>query len=368
MYAPDGTFKRPAKSGKATRDNRDNSSLVNSPYASGNRPAPDFMDLHSIEAVVQNFEPPAHATERVRGHSIAGNLRDHIITFAYGREWVLSAPTRLTTDSRERLIVADPQRAAVHVLEPKGRNSFRIAGGPKLRLHTPASVAVDRNDNIYVADSERGVVLVFTPEGYYLRTIGQFSGESMFESPTAIAIDRQLGHLYVIDAPMHELFILDLSGRLLTRVGGPRDKSGKVHFDNPVDVAVNADKVVVLDAGTRMQVLGLYGDPLGSFPVPNLSGHTRVVKNGLALDSGGNIYLTNPLDSTVEILSPAGRILGILGHPGSDAAGFNAPFGIHVDGAGRIFVADTANRRVQIFQFNNPQLTSAGPAPAIGNN
>jgi DNA-binding beta-propeller fold protein YncE len=326
------------------------------------------MDLHSIEDVVQNFEPPAHATERVRGHSIAGNLRDDIVTFAYGREWVLSAPTRLTTDSRERLIIADSRRAAVHVLEPKGKNSFRIAGGPQLRLHTPSSVAVDKDDNIYVADSDRGVVLVFNPEGYYLRTIGQFSGESMFEAPAAIAIDRRLGRLYVIDAPMHELFILDLSGRLLARVGGPRDKSGKVHFDNPVDVAVGADKVVVLDAGTRIHVLGLHGDPLTSFPVPNLSGHARIVKNGVALDSAGNIYLTNPQDSTVEILSNGGRLLGILGHPGSDDGGFNAPSGIYVDRDDRIFVADTANRRVQLFQFNNPQLSSVKPVPAIGNN
>lgn len=324
------------------------------------------MDLHSIEYVVQNFEPPAHATERVKGHSIAGNLRDSIVTFAYGREWVLASPTRVTTDSRERVIIADPNRAAVHVLEPKGKNSFRIAGGPQLRLRAPASVAVDKDDRIYVADSERGVVLVFNPEGYYLRTIGQYSGESMFQAPSAIAIDRQLGHLYVIDAPMREVLILDLSGRLLTRVGGPRDKSGKVRFDNPVDVAVCAGKLVVLDGGSRIHVLGLYGEPLTSFPVPNLNEGRQVMKNGLALDSVGNIYLTNPLDSTVEILSPDGGLLGVLGHPGTDDVGFNRPVGVWVDRQDRLFVADTANRRVQMFQTNPSQLSSAIPAPAVG--
>jgi DNA-binding beta-propeller fold protein YncE len=190
----------------------------------------------------------------------------------------------------------------------------------------------------------------------------------MFQAPTAIAIDRQLGHLYVIDAPMREVFILDLSGRLLKRVGGPRDKSGKVRFENPVDVAIGDGKIVVLDGGSRIQVLGIYGEPLTSFPVPNLNGGRHVMKNGLALDSVGNIYLTNPLDSTVEILSPDGSLLGVLGHPGSDDGGFDRPFGIWVDRQDRLFVADTANRRVQIFQVNNPELSSAKPPTGVGDN
>ncbi len=366
IYSPDGTFKKASSRAFHTRNQYAQS--LNSSYASGTRPAPEFMDLHSIEHVVQNFEPPAHATEQLKSHSIAGNLRDGIVTFAYGREWVLMSPTRVTTDSRERLIIADPSRGAVHVLEPKAKNSFRIAAGPKLRLHSPAGVAVDNNDNIYVADSDRGTVLVFNPDGYYLRTIGQFSGESMFQAPDAIAIDRTFGHLYVIDKPMSELFILDLSGRLLRRVGGPRDKSEKLRFERPVDVAVGTDRIVVLDAGSRIHVLGLYGEPIASFPVPNPNGDRSVVKNGVALDSAGNIYLTNPLDSTVEILAPDGRFLGVLGHPGADKEGFSTPSGIWIDAADRMYVADTANRRVQLFQLNNSQTGSAQTDSPTGEN
>ncbi len=364
-YVPDGTFKSPSKAGRGNHRRTQYSRWMNSPYASGTRPAPDFMDLHSIEYVVQNFEPPAHATERVKGHSIAGNLRDNIVTFAYGREWVLKSPTRVTTDSHERLIIADPDRNAVHVLEPKGKNSFRIAGGPKLRLRSPASVAVDNEDNIYVGDSDQGLVLVFNPEGHYLRTIGQFSGESLFQSPGAIAIDRQRGRLYVIDVPMREVFILDLSGRLLGRIGGPRDKTGTVHFENPIDVAFTADRIVVLDAGSRIQILGINGEPLASVSVPNLTGSRHVKKNGLGLDSVGNMYLSNPLDSTVEILAPDGRLLGVLGHPGFDEEGFNGPSGIWIDTTDRMYVADTANRRIQIYQLNKPQLSSVGTGSTV---
>ncbi len=367
-YAPDGTFKRAPKGGKSLRGKNAGFRPVNSPYAANVRPAPEFMDLHSIEHVVQNYEPPAHATEQVKGHSFAGNLRDNIVTLAYGREWVLMSPTRVTTDSRQRLIIADPEKVAVHVLEPKAKGSFRIAGGPRLRLRAPSSVAVDKDDNIYVGDLNRGVVLVFNPEGNYLRTIGQFAGESMFQAPAAIAIDRRIGRLYVLDKPMRELFVLDLSGRLIDRIGGPRDKSGQVRFEDPTHVAAGTDRIVVLDAGARIRVLRSNGTPLATFPVPNPSGAHEVYKNGLALDSAGNIYLSNPIDSTVEVLTPDGQLLGTLGHPGADDDCFSGPSGLWIDASDRMYVADTANRRVQTFQLNSSQQLAPARPVSVGGN
>jgi DNA-binding beta-propeller fold protein YncE len=346
LYAPDGTFKKPPRiSGR-----HGNGTQFNSPYAANFRPAPAFMDLHSIEDVVENYEPPGHATVRLKAHSFFGNLRDDVVTFAYGREWVLMSPTMVTTDSHHRLIIADPQQASVHVLEPKARNSFRIAGGAKLRLRAPASVAVDADDNIYVADHEKGVVLVFNPQGNYVRTIGEFGGESMFEDPQSIAIDRGLKRIYVLDAPMHELFVLDLSGRLLKRIGGPREQSG-IRFINPVQMALGTDRIAILDdAGARIQVLNVNGELIDSFPVPRLSESRGVNNSAIALDSAGNIYVIDSKDALIAVLSPHGPLLGTFGQPGVENGNFGKPTGIWIDPEGSIYVADTANRRVQLFR------------------
>lgn len=346
LYAPDGTFKKPPRiAGHHWNGNR-----FNSPYASNSRPAPAFMDLHSIEDVIENYEPPAHATMRLKAHTALGNLRDDLVTFAYGREWVLMSPTIVTTDSRHRLIIADPQQASVHVLEPKARNSFRIAGGPKLRLRAPSSVAVDADDNIYVCDREKGVVLVFDPEGTYVRTIGEYAGESMFQDPQSIAIDRKQKLIYVLDVPMRELFVLDLSGRLIRRVGGPREQS-KIRFINPVQMALGSDRIVILDdAGARIQILNARCDLIDSFAVPRLSDSREVYNNAIALDSAANVYVSNSKDALIEVLSPRGQLIGTFGQPGAEDGNFSQPSGIWIDTEGSIYIADTANRRVQLFR------------------
>src|SRR5512146_3306041 len=82
LYAPDGTFR---KARRTLGRNSGASPGFISPYASNKRPAPEFMDLHSIEDVVENFEPPGHASRRLRAHTFFGNLRDDLVTLAYGR-------------------------------------------------------------------------------------------------------------------------------------------------------------------------------------------------------------------------------------------------------------------------------------------
>lgn len=353
MYAPDGIFWTAAKSARAPHGDNGSGGGFTSPYASSVRPVPDYMNLHSIEDIVFNFEPPARTVQRIKTHSWLGTLRDGIVTFAYGREWILVSPTSVTTDSRLRVIIADPHQNSVHVLEPKARNSFRIAGGPHMRLREPTSVAVDAEDNIYVGDRVRGVILVFSPQGVYLRSLGELAGESLFQDPTSIAIDRKKGRLYVLDSPMRELIVLDLEGHVLKRVGGRRKVANGVEFENPSQIALGTDKVAVLDSwGSRVLVLNTDCQLVNSITVRKPGRPQEGRQTGLAVDSAGNLYVSNPVTSTVDFFGADGRPLGILGHAGGSFDGFSNPGGIWIDSSNRMFVADTSHRRVQMFQVN----------------
>ncbi len=337
-YLPDGTYR------KATKSNQD------LPSYSSSKSVPNFVERPTVGRVVQDFVPPGHATKRVKSHSLLANLRDSIIRFAYGKEQVLLAPTHVTTDSQQRLIICDPGTTAIHVLEPTGMNSFRIVGGQGRRLLAPASVAVDAADNIYVADTSRGLVLVYDRFGRFLRVIGSYSGESMFDKPTALAIDQKTGRMYVLDPPVNQLVVLDLNGNLMKRVGGDRDK-GRIQFDRPTEIAVDGNRIAVLDsAGSRIQTFDLDCNPLGSFPLRNQTVPYKGYEVGLALDAAGNVYLSNVFGSTVRVYRPDGRLVAILGHPGADNYGFSAPSGLWVDSAARVYVADTNNSRVQVYQ------------------
>ena len=177
VYSADGKFRRLSSP----------TQLLSIPQPSL-RPSelPPSVQLRSVERIIEDFEPPTHAVKSAKGHSVLGTLRDSVAALAYGREKVLLAPTHVTTDSRHRLVLSDPDIPAVHVLDASGKDSFRIVGGSHHRLQTPNGIAVDAADNIYVADGRRGMILVYDPQGIFLRYIGNFNGEGMFGAPLAL--------------------------------------------------------------------------------------------------------------------------------------------------------------------------------------
>jgi len=75
-----------------------------------------------------------------------------------------------------------------------------------------------------------------------------FHGENMYERPTGIAIDRKAGRLYLADTPRNLVFILDLHGNVLKRLGRDRHGNGSGDFASPTQIAVSDHGIVVLDA------------------------------------------------------------------------------------------------------------------------
>jgi DNA-binding beta-propeller fold protein YncE len=369
VYSPDGKFRTAARAGRA------NIHGPASPYnfsRGWSRPSevPNYINLHPRERVEENFEPPAHAVKPAQGQSALASLRDNIVTFVYGRERVLLAPHHVTVDSRGRILIVDPDARTVHVLG--NGDSFRIAGGRQRRLQLPNGIAVDAADNIYVADSERGLVLVYAPDGKFLRYIGKRGDETLFHYPTAIAIDRPSGRLFLLDSPRHLLFVLDLEGNILQRVGRRSARaigqfSGDtipMDFDYPTEIAIGNNELVVVDSGnSRIRIMDLQCKPFAQFRIPATPGPALIDEVGLSVDLTGNIYVSYTRDSTIRIYGREGSLLGSFGHNGLGIAEFNSPAGLWIDGTNRLYVADTNNGRVQVFQLSRNSVTTAEAQP-----
>ncbi len=328
--------------------------------------APPWM-LSSSLRVVDDIEPRAHAMALPEAHSLPVNGRDAFVSLVYGRPRVLRTPQHLTTDSRQRVILSDPSIPAVHVLDSKRKTSFSILGGQGHRLQSTAGVAVDGEDNIYVADSKRGMVLVYDQYGRFLRYIGNVHGENAYQRPSGIAIDRKAGHLYLADSPRHLIFMLDLEGNLLKRVGKQgddtskgelkrRNNTGPGAFNDPTQIAVSDHEVAVLDtAGTRVQIMDLECNLLRGFSVLKASRAEAHKENGLGLDQDGNIYVSYVGTSEVRMYNRDGGLQASFGQAGSRMGEFGAPRGLWVDASKRLYVADTENVRVQLFQLSTGQ-------------
>lgn len=322
---------------------------------------PQWM-LLSSERVVENLEPPAHANSAAKLPSRTANARNHLVTYIYGRSSVIYAPVHVTTDSRERLVLSDPRGFAVHVLDRNGKTSMRLVTGKGYRLHTPAGVAVDASDNIYVADSEHGMIVVFDREGNFVRYLGSRQGEPDYARPHGLALNPRTQRLLLVDTPRNLVFELDLEGHELKRVGKNRDGTGAVEFDQPTDIAVNHDHIFVLDrSGSRVQVFDMGLNFESKFDLPRGPDPRQDRENGLSADADGNVYIASHRSSIVRVYNPAGRLLASFGQSGTRVGEFAAPEGLWVDPANRLYVADSGNGRVQLFQLTASHPARSGP-------
>ena len=310
--------------------------------------------LLSNERVVENIAPPAHAEVVAQMPSRVAAIRNRLVTYAYGRPSVLSAPHRIATDSRRRLVISDPDANAVHVLDPSGRASFRIVTGEGRRLQQPAGVAVDGDDNIYVADSARGMIVVFDRSGNFMRYIGQYRGENEYESPQGIAIDRKTGRIYLADSPRNMIFMLDLNGKVLKKLGKGHDGAGVGEFDDPTDIVFKHNQLYVLDgSGTRVQVMDAECNPQGRFNLPRPVRPKTNREDRLEADQQGNIYVSSFHGSVIQVYSQEGYPLASFGQFGQRAGEFSEPGGLWIDSSNRLYVADSGNGRVQLFQLKS---------------
>ena len=96
---------------------------------------------------------------------------------------------------------------------------------------------------------------------------------------------------------------------------------------------------------------------------------------GVALDNAGDIFVADTGNNTIRKISPAGivtTIAGLAGQPGSDdgggpAARFRNPWGVAVDNTGNVYVADMSNDTIRRITPDGRVHTFAGQAGMTGN-
>lgn len=95
---------------------------------------------------------------------------------------------------------------------------------------------------------------------------------------------------------------------------------------------------------------------------------------GLAIDAVGNVYVADSGNYTIRKITPAGvvsTLAGMAGQIGSadgagSAARFNFPYGISIDSAGNLYVADTSNQTIRMITPTGAVSTLAGLAGKTG--
>ncbi len=216
--------------------------------------------------------------------------------------------------------------------------------GSAARFNLPFGVAADAAGNLYVADSGNSVIRKSTPAGVVTTLVGLTGSPgsadgagsaARFNSPGGVAVDGA-GVLYVMDTYNYLI-------RKVTPDGTVTTLAGKAGFSGSAD-------------GT--------------------GGAARFGRSqGLAVDAAGNLYVADMENSTIRKVTPAGGVstlAGMAGQTGSadgagSAARFYLPFGVAVDGAGNLYVGDSANGTVRVVTPAGLVRTLAGKAGSFGN-
>ena len=253
----------------------------------------------------------------------------------------------------KRLYVTDPGIPGVVAFDLAGRG-VSLLGGESETFKAPFGVAVDDMDNVYVVDTVTKLIKIFGPAGNFLHNITHDS----LERPTGIAIDATRRRIYVADSSRvssenHVIRIFDMQGSYLRALGGRGDAEGKLYFptylaldgggDLYVTDTMNARVQVFDPEGRHVRTFGRRGDALGMFDKPK----------GVALDSFGNVYVVDSSWSSVQIFNQRSELLLFFGTRGRMPGLLFNPNGIAIDKDNRIYVADAFNARVGIYQLIN---------------
>jgi uncharacterized protein (TIGR03437 family) len=238
-----------------------------------------------------------------------------------------------------------------------------IAGGPPQLTPHPAesaaigfaiSVAADAKGNVYFASADLNSVFRLDANGTVIRiagnTIAGFTGDGgqatnaqlnlsvsvAVGSPGGLALDSA-GNLFIADTGNNRIRRVSPSG-VITTVAGPGKNSS-------------------------------YGEG-GPAVDPDLR-----LPTGIALDSEGNLFVSERGSNRVRKISTSGIITTVAGsgnggYGGDGGPAVNAllaaPAGLTVDASGNLYIADSYNNRVRRVSPEGIITTFAGGGPAYG--
>jgi len=237
-----------------------------------------------------------------------------------------------------------------------------MAERPSEMLVKPYGIAVSPEGRVYVTDTAARRVFAFDLELRTVTFLGD-TGNGKLVKPVGIAVDGD-GRVFVSDATLKRVFAYGPDGALALAIG----QEGE--FESPAGLAVDranrrlyvADtarheiRTYSTDDGSLVRAIGGRGTTPGTFNFPT----------NVFVDRLGRLYVADTMNFRLQIFDADGSVVGSFGTQGDVPGTLNRPKGVGVDSEGHIYVADTSFNNFQVFDEAGQLLLfvgSGGNAP-----
>jgi len=256
---------------------------------------------------------------------------------------------------------------------------------------------VHQNETVIVSTLAGGAI---GNKGDWLGLVDGAGNVAQFTGPRGITIDAA-GNLYVTDAYNHRIRKVTPNGEVSTIAGsGPTEsfymssttgafadgEASTARFHSPSGIAIDtAGNLYVADSGNdRIRKITPNGE------VSTLAGGGKYQQKsfadgegstarfyypyGIAIDAADNLYVADYGNNRIRKVTPQGEVSSLAGggEPGflgdfADGEGndarFSHPSGIAIDRAGNLYVADKSNHRIRKITPKGEVSTVAGSGP-----
>jgi DNA-binding beta-propeller fold protein YncE len=223
------------------------------------------------------------------------------------------------------------------------------ADKPRFQLVLPYGLAVDSKDRLYVADSKVLAVFVFDTQTKEVELIKNGT-HARFGWITGLTIDDS-DRLYVADSKMKRVLVFDPQHKVEGSISEGMVSPGGLAIDTENRFLYVADpeldQVLVYDADPPYKLLRRIGTTGKEHTLTNPGDFGK--PSNVAVDRGGNLFVSDTLNDRVQVFDGEGHFVRAFGKAGDGPGYFARPKGIAIDGDGHVWVADAMQNRVQVF-------------------
>jgi sugar lactone lactonase YvrE len=240
-----------------------------------------------------------------------------------------------------------------------GTQTASESGKVLFQLAEPYGMAVDSKNNLYVADQKVGAIFVFNTETREVELIknkthahfARIIGLAMDDNDRLFVSDPGLRHILTFDANHKAEDVI--SDGMVEPGGLALDKENRLLYVADVEL----DQILIYDADSfrLLRKIGTTGHKHELTTPGDFSKPTAV-----AVDQDGNLYVCDTLNNRIEIFDADGKFVSTFGKAGDGPGYFARPKGVAIDSDGHIWVADGMQDRVQVFNKDAQLLISFG--------